>query len=67
MQEEVTENFGWRREKHKNNESFKLAVDDVVVCCALCGAFKVVILGLEKLLLEKSLNILQPTKAPPEF
>jgi hypothetical protein len=30
-----------RREKHKNNDSFKLALDDaVVVDCALCGAFK---------------------------
>lgn len=33
-----------RREKHKNNDSFKLALDDVVVVvavdCALCEAFE---------------------------
>ena len=63
MQEEDKENFGlWRREKHKNNDSFKLAVDDVavVVCCALCGAFKAarhVIFGLRNCAAPKAREI----------
>lgn len=78
IQKEDKENFGlWRREKHKNNDSFKLAVDDVavVVCCAHCGAFKAarhVIFGKRNCSAEGSRNHLIfysrrcELKAPPE-